>query len=341
MIRSDFGVQKIFSMKKIIFVISFLGFLGACSKNSSSTPPAALISKPGTIQVSMKLVPQGEFTMGSNKVDNEGMQERYGFPAPLYLNEHPERKVTLNAFEIDEFETTNRLYKEFLLKAKGQDRGQVPVAWSQNGYGLAPSQMKSMPIETLRTIGADHFKLDMDTTVMEREALMSEMLKQQTIEDEKPVAGVTWMDADKYCRWRNARLPSEQEWEKAARGTDGREFPWGNNWDPKLTNTGDDAEEEEGIVAVGVFKKNASPYGVFDMSGNVWEWVSDWYQAIPGSNYSDVEYGSKNKVIRGGSGGMGHYAISYFYRNATRQYAPPDTMAEDIGFRCVKDLATN
>ena len=324
-------------MKKIMSFTIICFFVFACSKNTTTNTAKTQKPEAATLNVSMKRVPAGEFTMGSNKVDSEGMQERYGFPAPLYLNEHPERKVTLKEFYIDEFETTNRQYKEFLLKAKGQDRGQVPVAWGQNGYGLAVSQMKSMELKTLREIGAEHFKLDMDTRVMEREALVSAMLAQQLIEDKKPIAAVTWLDADKYCRWRDARLPTEQEWEKAARGTDAREFPWGNEWDPKITNTGDDAEEEEGIAPVGAFKGNASPYGAYDMSGNVWEWVSDWYDAIPGSDYTDVEYGKKNKVIRGGSGGMGHYAISYFYRNATRQYAPPDTMAEDIGFRCAKD----
>jgi len=285
----------------------------------------------------MKKVPAGTFIMGSNKIDKEGLQEQYDFPAPPYLNEHPERSITLNTFYIDEFETTNHQYKAFLLKAKGPDRGQVPAPWGQNGYGLAPSQMKSMPIATLRDIATNHFKLDQDTSTMTRETLIVAMLAQQAVEDKKPVAAVTWLDADKYCRWRDARLPTEQEWEKAARGTDAREFPWGNHWDPKITNTGDGAGEKERIVPIGSFKNNASPYGAYDLSGNVWEWVTDWYEAPPGSDYIDSEYGEKNKVIRGGSGGMGHFGTNYFYRNATRQYAPPETVAEDIGFRCARD----
>lgn len=345
MTLSAFAARKTYKqgipMKKLISISCLcLGIFG-CSKG---TEPEAITNQKvssATLSSEMVKVPSGEFTMGSNKVDNDGMQARYGFPAPLYLNEHPERKVTLDTFYIDKFETTNHQYKQFLLKAKDGARGQVPVVWGQNGYGLAPSQMKTIPIDKLRNIAADHFKLDMDTREMSREALITEMLAQQAVEDTKPVAAVTWLDADKFCRWRKARLPTEQEWEKAARGTDSREFPWGNNWDPKITNTGDDAEEEEGISPVGAFANNASPYGAYDMSGNVWEWVSDWYAPIPGSNYDDdPEYGEKNKVIRGGSGGMGHYAISYFYRNATRQYAPPETMAEDIGFRCVQETAT-
>ncbi|HFE37746.1 MAG TPA: hypothetical protein ENK06_04910 [Gammaproteobacteria bacterium] len=325
--------------KKLPILFASCLSIFSCSKNTSSLDTTTHKPEAATLNTSMKKVPGGDFIMGSNKTDQEGLQERYGFPAPLYLNEHPQRTVSLKEFYIDEFETSNRQYKEFLLRAKGEDRGNVPVAWGQNGYGLALSQMKTMELKTLRKIAADHFKLDMDTRTMKREALIKAMLSQQAIQDKKPVTGVTWSDADKYCHWRNARLPTEQEWEKAARGTDAREFPWGNQWDPKITNTGDDAEEEEGIAAVGTFKHNASPYGAYDMSGNVWEWVSDWYAAIPGSDYVDSEYGKKNKVIRGGSGGMGHYAISYFYRNATRQYAPPDTMAEDIGFRCARSSA--
>jgi len=328
-------------MKKVLSFASIM-LVTACSQNVGQVDKEAAeknqkAAEVASLETSMKLVPAGEFTMGSNRVDKEGLQERYGFPAPLYVNEHPQRKVNVNAFYIDEFEVMNAQYKQFLLHAKGEVRGAVPVAWGQNGYGLAKSQMKTMELDSLRNIGAEHFKLDMDTRVMERDALMVTMLEHQAVEDKKPVVGVTWSDADKFCRWRKARLPNEQEWEKAARGTDAREFPWGNNWDPKITNTGDDAEEEEGIAAVGSFKRNASPYGVYDMSGNVWEWVSDWYKPNAGSKDDDPEYGEKNKVIRGGSGGMGHYAIAYFYRNATRQYAPPDTMAEDIGFRCVKD----
>ena len=336
-------IGKMLMNKRFLLMISGIILVAACSKNVEtdavkSNDGKLSQSKPSTLSVEMLTVPAGKFIMGSNKLDKEGLKDRYGFPEPLYLNEHPEREETLPAFKMDKYEVSNAQYKAFLIAAKGVDRGAVPPAWGQNGYGLAHSQMKTMELDTLRMIAAEHFKLDMDTRSMERDALITAMLEQQKVVDQFPVVGVTWSDAVKFCRWRNARLPTEKEWEKAARGEKGNEFPWGNKWDPKLTNTGDDAEWEEGIAPVGAYADNASVYGIYDLSGNVWEWVADWYQAIPGSAYKDPEYGEKHKVIKGGSGGMGHYAISYFYRNATRQYAEPNTVAEDIGFRCVTSL---
>ena len=330
-------------MKKYFVLCISLLFV-ACSRHVethafvSNNEKSLSESRPSTLNVAMVTVPAGKFIMGSDKVDKKDLKDRYGFPEPLYLNEHPQRIVALPAFKIDKYEVKNQDYKAFLLAAKGIDRGAVPPAWGQNGYGLALSQMRTMKLDILRKIGAEHFKLDMDTRKMDRKSLISAMLKQQAIKDKYPVVGVTWNDADKYCRWRGGRLPTEQEWEKAARGEKGNEFPWGNHWDPRITNTGEDGEWEDGIAPVGSYPKNASPYGAYDMAGNVWEWVKDWYNAIPGSDYKSADYGEKFKVIKGGSGGMGHYALSYFYRGATRQFAEPKTIAEDIGFRCVQDL---
>ncbi|NOX92767.1 MAG: formylglycine-generating enzyme family protein, partial [Gammaproteobacteria bacterium] len=94
------------------------------------------------------------------------------------------------------------------------------------------------------------------------------------------------------------------------------------------------------MAPVGAYAKNKSPYGAFDMSGNVWEWVADWYAPYEGSNYESKAFGKTSRVIRGGGGGVsgvGHYAISYFFRGATRQFAEPEMESEDVGFRCVSD----
>jgi len=154
---------------------------------------------------------------------------------------------------------------------------------------------------------------------------------------EKPVTGVNWYESDAYCRWLGKRLPTEQEWEKAARGTDGREFPWGNTFDASKGNTG--ATRLGSVMPVGHFPEGASPYGVLDMVGNVWEWTDSWYEPYPGTDYRSDDFGETYKVIRGGGwGGVGHYTLDHFYRTAYRFYIDPSIGFNDAGFRCAKPI---
>ncbi len=150
-----------------------------------------------------------------------------------------------------------------------------------------------------------------------------------------PASGMNWYDAERFCTWMGKRLPMETEWEKAARGTNGFEFPWGNEFDPKKANTGGSGLGD--LAPVGSFPQGRSPYGVDDMAGNVWEWTADWYQPYPGGTFRSDAFGQKYKVLRGGSwGGAGHYALSYFYRTSHRLNSEPEFGFPDAGFRCVK-----
>ena len=149
-----------------------------------------------------------------------------------------------------------------------------------------------------------------------------------------PVVEVNWEEAVAYCGWASGvtgeqiRLPSEAEWEKAARGTDGRRYPWGKEWQEGRCNL-----KEAGVLdttPVGRYRGGVCPYGAHDMAGNVREWTDSWYQAYPGSTRKAEAYGRKNRVLRGGS-------WNYFERNvraAYRDRIDPSIRDSNVGFRC-------
>ena len=146
-----------------------------------------------------------------------------------------------------------------------------------------------------------------------------------------PITGVTWYEAEAYCNWianakkQRVRLPTEEEWERAARGDDTRPFPWGEEFDPTLANT---LESERGMtVQVGSVEGDASPFGIHDMAGNVQEWTASDYEPLSEENFPPATL----RVVRGGSFNDTAYGARTSYRRAY----PAGFFYPFLGFRVV------
>ena len=210
-------------------------------------------------------------------------------------DEYPRHDVFVDIFAIDKFEVTNGRYLEF-VQSTGHRVPQNPRNPTRNLW-----------------------QGDSITDVL----------------IDRPVINVDWFDAEAYCRWAGKRLPTEAEWEKAAKGTSDRRFPWGDvEPTSKHLNYNQRWMGEKTLMPVGSYEAGKSPYGLYDMAGNVWEWVNDWYDAryyekSPKKNPKGPDTGTK-KVIRG----AGWQNETPTVRIFTRVESDPTVRNESTGFRC-------
>jgi serine/threonine-protein kinase len=229
-------------------------------------------------------------------------------PAGFFRMGQERRAVYLDAFYIDRFAVTNRQFGAFLdVTGYRPSHPEFMAHWRE---GQAPAGLKA-PAGLQAPAGLE----------------------------EHPVVHVSWFDARAYAQWAGKNLPSEAQWEKAARGTDGRKYPWGKSApDATRANYG---RLHRGTVPVGSCPAGASPYGVEDLSGNVWEWCEDvdaqeFYTQGPSHNPCNrVQSGPRaRRVVRGGSFMYDAHSVRTFSRSSFE----PDTGAQGIGFRCVRHV---
>lgn len=259
----------------------------------------------------MLLIPAGEFTMGGEKADLEG------FTKSIYLNyeaEYPRHQVKLSAFYLDKYEVTNAQYRKFLAYLEQH----------QDKSFNHPDQPADL----------DH---------------LQHYITEEMKADNQPATGLNWFDAYAYCRWAGKRMPTEAEWEYAARGPGEayRKYPWGNEnpdadgiWRANIhPEQGWSADGFRYTAPVGSFPDGVSPFGIMDMAGNAEEWVHDWldpfyYRNSQGAENPQGAKEGRNKVIKGGSFGTDPVHI----RIATRLYGAPEVKSEMQGCRCAKDI---
>lgn len=260
-------------------------------------------------------IPAGSFLMGNSGVGNDKLAADLGYAN----DEKPQHSVYVSAFQIGLREVTRGEYRQF-INAGGYDN---PTWWSSAGWDWRIATQRTKP---------DNWNAQQN---------WGSPPGQFSQTDNYPVVGVSFYEAEAFCNWAGCRLPSEAEWEKAARWNNitPRVYPWGDAWDSEKCNNWYDALFDGYRTApVGSYPLGSSFHGCLDMIGNVWEWCSDWYSFY---YYSQTPYGGwvdpqgpssgTGRVLRGGSWADGEFA-----RCAFRQADDPTFSSNEVGFRVAR-----
>ena len=272
----------------------------------------------GTDDVEMVLVPIGQFQMGTAESEIDALidsckksgtgayecEDRYEAEAPRY-------PVTIGAFFLDRTEVTNAQFEAFIRATAHRT--------------AAESQGRS---DVLRHAGGTWAWTTQEGVTWRRPSGPG-----TTALPTHPVVHVSWFDAAAYCRWAGKRLPTEAEWEYAARGSGARRYPWGERWDSGHARHSEN--RGEGTTApVGSYPSGASPFGVLDLAGNVWEWTGSLFRAYPYDPLDGREAAAAvgRRAVRGG--GWNGYGVGL--RAARRAGNDPSTRSNVIGFRCAR-----
>jgi formylglycine-generating enzyme required for sulfatase activity len=310
----------------------------------------------------MRWIPPGEFTMGTD--DSQSMP-----------NERPAHRVRLNGFWIDETLVTNAQFARFVKATGYVTTAERKPEWEELKKQLPPGTPKpdarqlvpgslvySPPSHPVPTSDLANWWRWVPGASWQHPEGPGSAIKGR---ENEPVVQVSWDDASAYARWAGKRLPTEAEWEYAARGgLEDKRFVWGDEFRPGgkyMANTfqghfPDRSEPEDGYERrspVRAFPPNG--YGLYDMAGNVWEWTSDWYRADyfarmvgsgvvkdpkgPSDSFDPADPYAAKRVIKGGSF-LCNVSYCESYRPSARRGTPPDTGSEHIGFRCVKSRSS-
>lgn len=280
----------------------------------------------------MVYVPSSSFMMGTQKGTLHGMygvvttRERFGITVSHVDNEMPYHAVEVSGFLMDKYEVTNAQFRQFVAAT-----GYVTTAEKTGASRVNLDHEPERPWEWAKVEGA-HWRQPFGPG-------------QPATEPDHPVLQISWHDAVAYAKWAGARLPTEAEWEKAARGLDGRAYPWGDWLHSLATNkcgngVADPKLKRLRTTPVGYHRLARSPYGTYDQAGNAWEWVHDVYDAryyarSPSRDPTGPAEGP-HRVLRGGS--HDNCREGFFERCAARYFAPPGDHRDDYGFRLAMSL---